>query len=395
MLLNPHAHLDWTVMHRASTRYSKRSSTTKARQGPVQYPDSLQVGEGGDLRRKILQRTHSIASRSIPNSATTTTPSGTRTKSTPSGLESYYMPALLSSPRRSPSSLPSSSSQGHFSSPGPLSSSALENHRRYSFYPSSKQVPNSPNPPFKEREDVDITDYYSESIRMRGLYATPFSDLPNPSPSSLSSPRASKREETHSVKDLDFGLQMLLARQWFGTNGVPGVQGGQDRNALKPTFGSAGSQSHVLPGDGDIGEGLPVDSDSDRQRGVSFNMSVGEWDAETNDNASVDGFDISSGLSPTGAQQRCTDAVKTCRKVAEGLSSPVDNGGTTISSMLILDPPYEADICDVELTSLSPRAGCEPTFMNFTPPHVFDAFLPIRPPPYRIKAVSQLPTSVF
>ena len=378
-------------MHRASTRYSNRPSSTKARQGTGQYPDSLRVAEGGDLRRKILQRTHSIASRSIPNPAATTSPSGTRKKPTPPGIESYYMPTFLS-PKRSPSTLPPSPSQAHFPSPAPFSSSALQNHCRYSFQPSPKQVSSSPNPLPNEREDVDITDYYSESICMRGLCTAPFSDLPNSPPSSLPSPCTGKREETESVKDLDFGLQMLLARQRFGTNGVPSIQRGQDRNALNPTLGSAGAQSHVHPGDGDIGEGLPIDPDSDRGRGVSFNMGVGEGGAGTNDNASVDSFDISLGLPDTRTQRRPTDAFKFCSNVAEEPSPPIDNGDI-ITSKLTSDPHYEADICDVELTSLSPRANCESTFTNFTPPHVFDAFLQIRP--CRIKTVSQLPTSVF
>lgn len=371
-------------MHRTGTRYSKRPPSTKARQGTGQYPDSLQVGEGGDLRRKILQRTHSIASRSISHSSTSATP-GTITKSTPPRLESYYMPAFLSSPRRSPSSFPSSPSKRRFAPPGPLLSSALENHYRNSFYPSPKQVPGSQNPPTKEREDVDITDYYSESICMRGLYATPFSDLSSSPPSSLSSHCTGRREGVDSVKDLDFGLQMLLARE-FGTNRVPGIQRGQDRNALNPTFGSAGSQSHVHPGDGDIGEGISIDSDSDRRRGVSFNMGTGEGDAGTN--ANVDDFDVSSGLSTTWPQRPPKDAIEHFRDFTEEPSPPVYNANATYSSMLTLDPPYEADICDVELTSLTPRAVCESTFMNFTPPHVFNAFLPIRPPPCRIKTVS-------
>ena len=375
-------------MHRTSTRYSKRSPSTKARQGPTQYPDSLRVGEGEDLRRKILQRTHSIASRSIPHSATTTTSSGTKKKSTPPGLESYYMPALLSSPKRSPSSLPPSPSQGHFPSPGPLSSSALGNHYRYSLHSSHKPISSPPNPPSKEREDVDITDYYSESVR-------PFSDLPNSPPSSLSSPYPATREEPNSVRGLDFGLQMLLAGQLFGTNGVPVIHRGQDRNALSSTFGSAGAQSHVHPSDGDIGEGLPIDSYSDRQRGVSFNMSVGVGDAETNDNASLAGFDISSGLSTTETQRWPSDAVKLCRSVAGEPSPTVNSGDTTNLSRVTLDPPYEADICDVELTSFSPRAGCQSTFTNFTPPHVFDAFLPIRTPSCQIKTVPQFSSSVF
>lgn len=398
VLLFPHAHLDWEIMHRASTRYTKRSSSTKAKQGPGQYPEGLQVGEGGDLRRKILQRTHSIASRSTSNPTSTTTPSGTTTKSTPHGLESYYMSTFGSPHRRSPRrSLPPSPSQGHFPSPKPMSSSAFENHYRLSFDVSPKQVSSPPNPPSKEREDVDITDYYSESIRMRSLHATPFSDLPNSPPSSPSSPCTCKREETNSVEDLDFVLQILLARQRFGTNGVPGIQRGQDQNAWNPPFGSTATRSHVHPSDGDIGEGLPIGSDSDRRRGVSLNMSVWEGGAGTNDNASVDGFDISSRLSTNGAQRRPTDAVKLRENVTEepSFSSPAEGGEIIDSSKLTSDLPYEADICDVELTSLSPRAGGESTFTNFTPPRVFDAFLPILPPTCRIKTVSQLPTSVF
>lgn len=384
-------------MHRASTRYTKRSSSNKTRQGPGQYPDALQVGEGGDLRRKILQRTHSIASRSPSNSSTTTTSSGSMSKSRSPGLESYYMPAFLSPPRCPPSNLPPSPSQGHFPSPGPLSSSPLQNHHRYSFYPSPKQAPNSPAQSSKDRdrEDVDITDYYSESIRMRGLCANPFGDLLNPPSPSPSPSSAGKREETDSVKDLDFGLQMLFARQLFGTNGVPAIQRDRDQNSLSPTFGSAGGRSHAHPGDGDIGEGLPIDSSSDRPRGVSFNMSVGEGDAGARGNASDDGFDISSAFSTPEIQRNPMDAVKLSRNVFEAWSPPADIGDFTKSSNLILDSPYEADICDVELTSLSPRVGCENTFMNFTPPHAFDAFTPIRPPPCRIRTVTQLPTSVF
>ena len=378
-------------MHRASTRYTNRSSSTKARQGPGQYPNTLQVGEGGDLRKKILQRTHSIASRSISKSATT--PSGTKSKSTPPGLESYYTPALLSSPRRPPSPLTSPPARGHFPSPGPLSSSALENRYRYSFYPSPKQVSSLPIPPYKEREDVDITDYYSESTCIRGLYPTTFSDLPKSPPSSLSTPYNAKREGSNSVQDLDFGLQMLLAQQLFGTN--PVIQRGQDRNALNSTFGSAGAQSHGQSSDSDIGEGPPIDSDSDRRRSVSFNTSVKEGDAGTNDNTSVDSFDISSGLPTTRVQRPPTDAVKLCGNVTEEPSPLVDNGDITNSSKVSLDSPYEADICDVELTSLSPRVGCESTFMYFTPPRVFDPLPSIRSPPCRIKTVSQLPTSVF
>lgn len=197
------------------------------------------------------------------------------------------------------------------------------------------------------------------------------------------------------MKDLDFGLQMLLARQLFGTNGVPGMQRGQDQNSLNSTFGSAGGRSHALPNDGDIGEGLPIDSDSDRRRGVRFNMSVEEANAGTNDNASVDGFDITSEFSTTRTQRQSMDAVNLSTNLMEEDSSPTDDGGITNVSKSILDSPYEADICDVELTSLSPRVGCEHTFMNFTPPHVFDAFPPNLPPPCRIRTVSQLPTSVF
>ena len=382
-------------MHRASTRYPKHSSSTKARQGPGQYPDALQVGEGGDLRRKILQRTHSIASRSTSNSSTTTTPPGGMNKSRSPGLESYYMPAFLSSPRRSPSSLPPSPSQGHFPSPGTFSSWPLENHHRYSFYSNPKQVPNSqaPGPKDREREDVDITDYYSESMCMRGLYGTQFSDLPNPPSPSTAPSSAGKREDIDPVKDLDFGLQML-ARQLFGINGVPGAQRGKDQNSLNSMFGSAGEQSHAHSGDCDIGEGLPIDSDSDRQRGVSSNTSMGEGDAGTSDNASVDDFDIGSEFSTISAPRQLTDAVKLSRNDTED-RSPAAEGDITNSSSLISDSPFEADICDVELTSLTPRVGCEHTFMNFTPPHVFDAFPPMRPPPCRIRTVSQLPTSVF
>jgi hypothetical protein len=293
--------------------------------------------------------------------------------------------------------LPPSPSKGHFPSPGPLSSSPLQNHHRYSFYPSPKQVPNAPTPSSKdrEREDVDITDYYSESIRMRGLSANPFGDLPN-SPSPSPSPSgAGKREETDSVKDLDFGLQILLARQLFGTNGVPVIQRDRDQNSLNSTFGSAGGRSHVHPGDGDIGEGFPINPGSDRPRGVSHNMSFGKGHAGARDNASVDGFDISSGFSTAEIQRQPTDAVKLSRNVLEALSPPADDWNFTNSSNLISDSPYEADICDVELTSLTPRVGCENTFTNFTPPHAFDAFPPIRSPPCRIRTVTQLPTGMF
>jgi hypothetical protein len=361
-------------MHRASTRYTKRPSSTKTRPGPGQYPEALHTGEGGDLRRKILQRTHSIASRSVSNSSVTTNSPGSTTKPRSPGLESYYMSAFLSPPRRSPSSAPSSPSPGHFPSPVPPSSPGFENHRRYSFYPSPKQTLSTPAPGSKDREDVDITDYYSESIRLRGLYATPFGDLPSPSPSPLSSSNTSKREETDSVTDLDFGLQMLLVRQMFGTNGVPGIQRGQDRNALDHTFGSSLGLPQVPP-DGDLGEGLLITSDSVRRRGVSFTMGVEGRDAGAADNANID---VYSEFSTT-----------------KGWSPSADNGNFTDSSKLTLDSPHEADICDVELTPLSSRVGYENTFMNITPPHVFDAFSPILPPPCRIKTVSQLPTSVF
>ena len=382
-------------MHRASTRYTKRSSSTKARQGPGQHPDGLQVGEGGDLRRKILQRTYSIASRSTSNSPATTIPSGSFNKSKSPGLESYYMPAFLSPPRRSPSSMSPPPSPAHLPPPGSPFSSTLENHHRYSFYPSPKQALGIPASGPKDREDVDITDYYSESIRMRGLYTTQFGDLPNPSPPSLSPSGTSKREGTDSVKDLDFGLQILFARQLFGTNGVPGTQRGQDRNALSSTFGSTLGLSHVPSSDGDIGQGPPIHSESDRRRGASFDMSVGEGDAEANDNASIGSFDVGSGFPTIRTQREFADAFELPGNVAEERPPPFYNGDITNSSKLSLDSPYEADICDVELTSFTPRVGCGNTFMNITPPHVFDAFPPLRPPPCRIRTVSQLPTSVF
>ena len=194
------------------------------------------------------------------------------------------------------------------------------------------------------------------------------------------------------MKDLDFGLQILLVRQLLGVNGVPGIQGGQDRNVLNSTFGSASGPSHV-PLDGDIGEGIPMDSDSDRRQGVRFTTGVGGRDAEASDNASVDDFDIGSGISTTKVQRQPTGAVKLSKNVVE--SAPVDNGNITNGFKSILDSPCEADICDVELTSLSPRVGYEHTFMNTMPPHAFDAFTPIRPPPCRFGTVSQLPTSVF
>jgi len=194
------------------------------------------------------------------------------------------------------------------------------------------------------------------------------------------------------MKDLDFGLQILLVRQLLGTNGVPGVQHGQDRNAFNSTFGSAVGPSHV-PLDGDIGEGVPMESDSDRRRGV------GERDAGASDNASIDGFDIGSGFSTTKVQRQPAGAVKLSRNVVDERSPLADrgpgNGEITSGFKSTLDSPFEADICDVELTSLSPRVGYEHTFMNIMPPHAFDAFVPVRPPPCRIKTVSQLPTSMF
>lgn len=392
--LDPHAHLDRTVMHRASTRYTKRSSSAKARQSSGQLPDGLQVGEGGDLRRKILQRTHSIASRSTSNSsATTASSTGGTSRSRSPGLESYVS-AFLSPPRRSPSSKSASPSSGHPPSPAPSSTSAFENYHRYSFYLNPKQVLSPSALGSKDREDVDITDYYSESIRKRGLYASPFGDLSNPPSVPLSpSTCTGKREETNSMKDLDFGLQILLVRQLLGTNGVPGIQHGEDRNPLSPTFGSAAGPSHVLP-DGDIGEGVPMDSGPDRRRGVGFNTSIEERDAGASDNASVDGFDICSGLSTAKVQQQPVDAVKLYRNVVEERLPPADNGDIINGFKSTLDSLYEADICDVELTSLSPRVGHEHTFMNAMP-HAFDAFTPIRPPPCRFKTVSQLPTTVF
>jgi len=242
---------------------------------------------------------------------------------------------------------------------------------------------------------VDITDYYSESVRKRGLCAPPFCDLSNPSSVPLSPPTCTgKYEGTDSMKDLDFGLQVLLVRQLFGTNGVPGIQHGEDRNRLSPTFGSASGPSHVLP-DGDIGQGVPMDSDSDRRRGVGFNTSMEERDAGASDSASVDGLDIASGLSTTRVQRQLADAVKLCRNVVEERLPPADNWEITNGFKSTLDSLYEADICDVELTSLSPRIGHEHTFMNTMPPHAFDAFAPIRPPPCRFKTVSQLPATVF
>ncbi|KAF9650136.1 hypothetical protein BDM02DRAFT_3112559 [Thelephora ganbajun] len=381
-------------MHRASTRYTKRSSSTKARQSPGQFPDGLQVGEGGDLRRKILQRTHSIASRSASSSsATTASSSGSTNKSRSPGLESY-MSAFLSPPRRSPTSMSSSPSSGYSPSPGSSPLSAFENYHRYSFYPTPKQALSQPAPGSKDREDVDITDYYSESIRKRGLYATPFGDLQNSSSSPPSSSCTGKREETDSMRDLDFGVQVLLVRQLLGTNGVPGIQRGQGRNALSSTSGPASGPSHVPP-DGDIGEGVPMDSDSDRRRGVSFNTSVGGQDAGASDNVNIDGFAIGSGCSTTQVQQQPVGAVKLSRDVEEEWSPPAYSGDIINASKPTLDSLYEADICDVELTSLSPRVGSEYTFMNIMPPHAFDAFVPTRPPPCRIRTVSQLPTSVF
>ena len=242
---------------------------------------------------------------------------------------------------------------------------------------------------------MDITDYYSESIRKRGLYASPFGDLSNPSSLPLqSSPYTGKREETDSMKDLDFGLQILLVRQLLGVNGVPGIQRGQDRNTLNPTFGSASGPSHVFL-DGDIGEGVPMDPDSDRRRGVNFNAGVGERDAGASDNASVDGFDIGSGFSTTKVQRQPAGTVTPSKNVVEERSPLADNGDITNGFKSTLDSPYEADICDVELTSLSPRVGYEHTSMNITSSHAFDAFTPILPPPCRFKTVSKLPTSVF
>lgn len=382
-------------MHRASTRYTKRSSSTKARQSSGQLQDGLQAGEGGDLRRKILQRSHSIASRSPSNSSTTTTSSsGNTSKSRSPGLESY-MSTFLSPPRRSPSSLSSSPSSGRSPSPAPSSTSAFENYHRYSFYPNPKQVLSPPAPGSRDREDVDITDYYSESIRKRGLYAPPFGDLSNPSSLPLpSSSCTGQREEIDSMKDLDFGLQILLMRQLLGTNGVPGIQCGQDRNALNSAFGSVSGLSHVLL-DGDIGEGVPMDSDSDRRWGMRFNTSVGVRDAEASDNASVDGLDIGSGFSTAKVQRQPAGAVKFSRNAVEERPPPAENADIASRFKSTLDSPYEADICDVELTSLSPRVGYQHIFTNATPPHAFDAFSPIRPPPCRFKTVSQLPTSVF
>ena len=372
-------------MHRASTRYPKRSSSTKARQGPGQFPDSLQVGEGGDLRRKILQRTHSTASRSTSTSSTTTiSSSGGTNKSRSPGLESY-MSAFLPPPRRSPSSMTSSPSSGQSPSPLPPSLSAFENYHRYSFYPAPKQVLSPQAPGSKDREDVDITDYYSESVRKRGLHATPFGDLPNSPPPSCTD----KHEEVGSMTDLDF-VQSLLVRQLLGTNGIPGVQHGQDRNAS--TSGSALGRSHASL-DGDIGEGIPMDSDSDRRRGTSFNTGVGDRDAGASDNASVDGCDIGLGFSITNVHT--AGAFELSRNAAEVRSPLVENGYITNGAKAILDSPYEADICDVELTSLSPQVGGDHTFLNIAPPHAFDAFVQKRPPPCRIRTVSQLPMSVF
>jgi len=381
-------------MHRASTRYTNRSSSNKARQSSGQFQDCLQVGEGGDLRRKILQRSHSIASRSTSNSSTTmTSSSGGTSKSRSPGLESYRS-TFLSPPRRSPS-MSASPSSGHSPSLIPSPTLASESHHRYSFYPSPKQGLSSQAPGPRDREDVDITDYYSESIRKRGLYASPFGDLSNPSSVPLPSPSCTgKREEIDSMKDLDFGLQILLVRQLLGVNGVPVIQRGQDRNTLNPTFGSALGPSHVFL-DGDIGEGVPMDSDSDRRREVSFNTGVGERDAGVSDNASVDGFDIGSGFSTTKVQRQPTEAVKLSKNFVEERSPPFNNGDIANGFKSTLDSPYEADICDMELTSLSPRVGYEHTFTNIMPPHAFNTFAPIRPPPCRFKTVSQLPTSVF
>ena len=242
---------------------------------------------------------------------------------------------------------------------------------------------------------MDITDYYSESIRKRGLYTTPFSDLPNPSSSPpLSSSYAENLEGIDSIRDLDFGLHILLARQMLGTNGVQGIQCGQDRNTLNPAFGSALGPSHV-PLDGDIGEGVPMESDSDRRRGVNRGTSMGDRDAGASDNASVGGFDIGSWFPATkgvGAVKSSGNAVEERYPFAD---RNTDDGDITNGAKSILDSPYEADICDVELTSLSPQVGCEHTFTSITPPHAFNAFVPNRPPPCRFKSVSRLPISVF
>jgi len=197
------------------------------------------------------------------------------------------------------------------------------------------------------------------------------------------------------MKDLDFGLQILLVRQLLGVSGVPGIQRDQDRNVLNPTFGSALGSSHVFL-DGDIGEGIPMDSDSDRRQGASFNAGVGERDAGARDNASDDGFDIGSGFSITKVQLQPTGADELSKNAVEQeRSPPIDNEDITNGFKSTPDSPYEADICDVELTSLSPRVGYEHTFMNNMPPHAFDAFASIRPPPCRFKTVSQLSASVF
>ena len=196
------------------------------------------------------------------------------------------------------------------------------------------------------------------------------------------------------MMDLDFGLQILFARQLLGTNGVQGIQRGEDRNALNPAFGSALGPSHV-PHDGDIGEGVPLESDSDRRRSATCNTSMGDRDAGARDNASVDGLDIGSGFPATKA----AGAVKPSRDVVGERSPLVDRNADdldiTNGARSILDSPYEADICDVELTSLSPQVGCEHTFTNFTPPHDFNDFVSNRPPPCRFKTVSQLPISAF
>lgn len=192
------------------------------------------------------------------------------------------------------------------------------------------------------------------------------------------------------MRDLDFGLQLLLMRQILGTNGVQGTQRGQDRNALNPAFGSALGPSHV-PLDGDIGEGVPTDSGSDRRRGASLDTSAVNRDAGARENANVDGFDIGSEFS----SPKIAGAFELSRNIAEERSPLGDNGDITNGAKSILDSPYEADICDVELTSLSPQVGCEHTFTNITPPHAFNAFVPNRPPPCRIKTISRLPISVF
>ena len=196
------------------------------------------------------------------------------------------------------------------------------------------------------------------------------------------------------MMDLDFGLQILWARQLLGANGVQGIQRGQDRNTLNPAFGSALGPSHVLL-DGDIGEGVPLESDSDRRRSASCNASMGDRDAGARDNASVDGFDVGSGFHTTMAAGAINPSWDVVGEPSLLVDRNADGGDITNGARSILDSPYEADICDVELTSLSPQVGCEHTFTNITPPHDFNDFVPNRPPPCRFKTVSQLPISVF